>query len=938
MADWTALKGYNAGARNIVALVRILMRRAFIVGLLVLACWAGAQKTEPDEVQVSSRPYPPPANLPVFHANTKLVDVSVVVRDENGHAMGGLKQADFQVLEDGKRRRVTAFSAEQSPAAVSLAGTKPAPQTSPPGIPLPATRAAAISPLRSIALLFDDIHTRPGDLAAAKLAARQFLASVAPGDRIALFTTSSTQTLDFTSDRDKVLAMVAKMEAHPLGSEKGTQACSEMSPYQAYLIANDLDMGAVIAVLEDECTCSGKSVEVCSMIGSQMTDAHFSSTDADVVAVEMQAEQMWQRTKGLAQNTLASIRGVLSYLGRQPGKRMLVLASGGFMSETLERDTDALIDQAIRAGIVVNTLDVKGLRAKTEDRDASDEMHLGAQAAHAFLFNAVSTSARLDSLDAPLATLALGTGGLFFHNNNDLNLGFREIGGIPQTTYFLGFPPRTDGKYHKLKIKVRGRKGEFVEARPGYFAPTKQQEAASSAAPAPDPLQQAFALSNTMSQVPANFIVEAAGQSGGKPVLSIAVHVDLNGLKFRRQQDRQVQKLTFIAALLDAQGNVVAGKEGEMALALKDPTFAHLSKSGITARMFLQAPPGRYRLREVVQEANSGKVSASTEEVELPVNAAKVAASAMPAVTQPSFVSPPVLDQQTKQHLTPPSPKGESAESFLRRAQDQAREYIEQFADLTGEEHRKIELFDERGVPTMSRTMVSALVVYRLQSDQSRTVEYRDVEVVDGKPIRDHARRAVKIWSELSALRSPNQEEERIVHESERYDIGFAASGFTLFQGLPLGVWCQGAFQLQERGSEVVNRRQTRIFSYRQVRPCDQVHYALALPPAFRGTVRQSGRLWLDAKTAQLVREDRNVEVGTGAQKWRAVHFRFDYADSNFGLLLPAAIHSEMYTPQMRGGVIVSSPMRARLGQTYGPFSRFEVHVEQKAAMRAKSH
>jgi VWFA-related protein len=207
--------------------------------LLVIACWAGAQKTEPDEVQVSSRPYPPPANLPIFSANTRLVDVGVVVRDENGRAMGGLKQADFQVFEDGKRRRITVFGTIAS--GPDPGGHKPAPQTSPPGVPLPATRPAAAAPLRSMALLFDDIHTRPEDLAAAKLAARQFLASVAPGDRIALFTTFSTQTLDFTSDRDKVLATVAKVEAHPLGSEKGTQACSEIRPYQAYLMANDLD-------------------------------------------------------------------------------------------------------------------------------------------------------------------------------------------------------------------------------------------------------------------------------------------------------------------------------------------------------------------------------------------------------------------------------------------------------------------------------------------------------------------------------------------------------------------------------------------------------------------------------------------------------------------------------------------------------------------------
>lgn len=56
-----------------------------------------------------------------------------------------------------------------------------------------------------------------------------------------------------------------------------------------------------------------------------------------------------------------------------------------------------------------------------------------------------------------LADLADATGGFFFHNNNDLDEGFRRLAGRPEFSYLLGFSPQNlklDGKYHKLKVTL----------------------------------------------------------------------------------------------------------------------------------------------------------------------------------------------------------------------------------------------------------------------------------------------------------------------------------------------------------------------------------------------------------------------------------------------------------------------------------------------------
>ena len=72
----------------------------------------------------------------------------------------------------------------------------------------------------------------------------------------------------------------------------------------------------------------------------------------------------------------------------------------------------------------------------------------------------------------------------------------------------------------------------------------------------------------------------------------------------------------MIAALFDAGGSFVTGKECEIDFKLKDDTFSKLS-AGTTAGPTLRAPPGKYRLRGVVTEANQGKFTASSQPVEV---------------------------------------------------------------------------------------------------------------------------------------------------------------------------------------------------------------------------------------------------------------------------------------------------------------------------------
>src|SRR5580704_13440129 len=119
-----------------------LMRWAGI--LAASACLVSAQQT--DEVRVSAHAYAQPQLHLTAQAN--LVQLEVVVRDPRGHAVGGLKQGDFEVLDEGKPREIAAFSVLTRDA-IGAPAPAPAPASSPmitgnaPAVTLPS------APLRS---------------------------------------------------------------------------------------------------------------------------------------------------------------------------------------------------------------------------------------------------------------------------------------------------------------------------------------------------------------------------------------------------------------------------------------------------------------------------------------------------------------------------------------------------------------------------------------------------------------------------------------------------------------------------------------------------------------------------------------------------------------------------------------------------------------------
>ena len=582
--------------------------------LVPLAATAFLAAAQSDEVRVSAHNYvPPQLRLTV---QTQLVEMDVTVRDARGQVVSGLKQSDFEILDEGKAREIAAFVVEtRAPSRLPSQPAIAAPASAPVTQAAPAPPPAA-PPARSTLLLFDDLHASPGDLQREQLAAREFVkAGLGPGAQAGVYSASAGLRLDFTADMEALSAVIGKLHSGQRMSENGLMPCPRITPYQAYLIfRNDLDALNAAVQEAQQCLSADSSRPQVGGRNPSLTSVRTTGQpNTNLIAVQAQANATWEKTREDSLDSIDAVNNALELLARAPGTRVLLMASTGFITGMMDSEKSAAIDRAVRNGIVINALDAKGLWSEAPGRQSET---VGILPLATFFFETSTIGSRNDALNNVMAEFASGTGGLFFHNSNDLVGGFSQLGAAPETTYQIAFHPDADapaGQYHKLKVRLTARNGDYVQARPGYITlpPPAETKAETRL------IDQQAASSDVLTQIPVQLTPALSKNEKGEPMVSLTIHVDLAALKFARNDDRYVQKLTFIGALLDSGDKLVAAKEGSMDLALKQDTMARLTASGVNARLALSAPAGTYRARVVVADAE-GKLASVNQAVEIP--------------------------------------------------------------------------------------------------------------------------------------------------------------------------------------------------------------------------------------------------------------------------------------------------------------------------------
>lgn len=542
-----------------------------------------------------------------------LVLVPVVVKDSSGNPISGLKKEDFQLFDNGKPQSISTFTVETAESRTESGKTTSEAKPSEPDTSKATTEVARPSvskpfelPRRFVALVFDDSHMKVAEAMAVHAAAEKLFASLAPTDRVAIYSTQGDVQQDYTGDA----ATLRKTLANIVHSSRyeGKYECPNITYHQEELIEYQNDQEAIAVAKAD------------SIINECPAD------------IEATVRRILQEGDNWTRATYDYLNDVVRKLASMPGQRVLVYVSPGFVvGVPLQNDNADWIDRAVRAGVVVNTIDARGLytpqglpeidsapqKAPFKHRDANGNLVDDSKIDYQGIEGTYRMQTQFDS-GSVLQGMAAGTGGTYFHNRNDLDVGMRQALAAPTITYILGFKPQNaeaNGKLHNLKVKIADGGKYSIQARNGYYATKKSADPEEQAK---QEVTETLFSREEISGIPMQLKTEFFKTDDASAELRVLTRLDTRGVKFRKIDGRSCDNVVLATGVFDINGQLVDGKIKEITLKLQDSTVEKMNRTGITVKTVFKVKPGMYVIRGVVRGSEGQQLTSQNLTTEIP--------------------------------------------------------------------------------------------------------------------------------------------------------------------------------------------------------------------------------------------------------------------------------------------------------------------------------
>ena len=509
-----------------------------------------------------------------FRVQSELVLVNVTVRDKNGNFVQGLKPEDFTILEDNKPQKVVSFDIENVDAVAnqSVAQANPLPGVSM-STPAPADAKSTdkTNPFkdhRLIVLFFDLSAMQPDEIDRAIASAAKYIdTQMVPADLVSIVSLGSSLLVnqDFTADHELLKKQLAAFSTGSgQGFEEGTTGTTEGTP----------DTGQPFTVDD--------------------TEFNIFNTDRRLEALRSVAEK-------------------LSYLQQ---KKSLIYFSSGMDRTGIENQSElrAATNAAVRSNLAIYTMDLRGLQALVAGGEAQNASMRGTSA-----YSGQSTISALNSnftTQETLVTLASDTGGRAFLDSNDFSQVFKGVQQDTSTYYLLGYHttnPAKDGKYRRITLKLNTQ-GAKLDYRRGYYAPADYRHSTKDDKELQ--LEQELASDLPTTDLPlylgdAYFRLEA-----NKFYIPISLVVPGSEIPFTRNSDRDKATLDVIGVVLDTQKHPITKIRDTVKLALD--SSSDVKKKNVQYDTGVSLPPGKYQLKFVVRENETGRMGSFETDLEVP--------------------------------------------------------------------------------------------------------------------------------------------------------------------------------------------------------------------------------------------------------------------------------------------------------------------------------
>jgi VWFA-related protein len=540
--------------------------------------------------------------VPIYKVPVELVTVRAAVRDRAGIPVLDLTADDFKIYEDANPQPIHTFALEfrESPSEVS----------SPVSEALPAGSMAEVtdhSPPHRISLVLDETSSWTGEPYTAMMrAVTEFVErGLTPGDQVAMLSGSGHVLYPFSDDKPQLIWQTREF-FRQINPGRLPSSCPTLTDHQARSIAAFQGELSVTGDIEVRASAPLEVAVKETMYCANVDKPKLAENIVRSVA-RAQSSEATHRTYILLQTLRRHIR----ILRRFDSAKTIILISPGFLSQELVYDLQDVIEQALRAGVVLNTLDPSGLETQALSVAERPYVPIDMISAKQWLFEQDR-----QSKEQPLYQLAHDTGGLYYHNSNDLFSGLMSISRRQAFHYVLTYasPSVRRGGYHTIRLEV-SRPGLQLDYRKGYHAP---KEELSFERRRKEDILEAMSAPADINQIPIELSYNISRLADLHYDVGVTTRVDVRHIGFIEEDSRQRNDITLVLVALDEGDRYVDGLVKSVHLNLSPPRYAELRQGGLASTVKLQLPPGTYRIKAVVRESVRSEVGSLTRLLTIP--------------------------------------------------------------------------------------------------------------------------------------------------------------------------------------------------------------------------------------------------------------------------------------------------------------------------------
>ncbi len=510
------------------------------------------------------------AQQATFTSETRLVIVNLSAKDKSGKPILTLKKDDVELYEDGVKQDIKVFELQrlegESLAAISDAPAKSRTIEEKAAAPRAYVAPAVGSPIkyqdrRLLCLLFDMTSMQPPEQLRAQEAAIKFLETqMTSNDLVEIMTFNSNIKVveEFTADRERLITSLKKL-----------------------VVGAGSDFADLASTSADEGDDSGS-------FAADDTEFNIFNTDRKLSALEDAAKK----------------------LGAFPEKKALIYFSSGVGKTGVENQSQikATTNAANRANVSFYPVDARGLVATPPGGDASQASARGTGIITGT--KQAGLKASFNDSQETLTNLASDTGGKAMLDTNDLTMGIRQAQEDINSYYIIGYSPKNnadDGKLRRIDVRLANKTlSAKLDFRKSYYANKLFKNFNSS--DKERQLEEALTLGDPVSELPLALEVDYFRVAKERYSIPISVKIPGSAIGLQKKGAKATAQLDFVGQVRDAAGKLITGVKDNITVKLGEGDAASIGHKNLQYDTVLTLGPGRYSLRFLARENQSGKM------------------------------------------------------------------------------------------------------------------------------------------------------------------------------------------------------------------------------------------------------------------------------------------------------------------------------------------